>query len=183
MVCPDERRSRRAVARRSRSSCWTSSGGVSPLRGSVGAPGSRSQARGGIPVSTRDVESLKRRRSRRDGAQARRPQTSSEASSLVTETIRKPSRSFHGEGHAHRAGSESRGGFRRSRKRDRPRPKGVTTAKSASIPGPRCLRGSQPPKNQPASPSLPTRCYTKREFLIQQGAATGPGTGSREANR
>jgi len=74
MVCPDEGRRRRAVARRVRFSCWTIPGGESPLPVGVGAPGSRSQARGEILVSHAGCQKPRRWRSRRDGEQARGPQ-------------------------------------------------------------------------------------------------------------
>jgi len=74
MVRPEERRASRARARGWRRSGWTSLGGVSPLPVGVGAPGSRSQARGEILVSRAGCQKPKRWRGRRDGEQARGPQ-------------------------------------------------------------------------------------------------------------
>ena len=74
MVCPDEGRGRRARARRVRRSCWTTPRGGSPLPVGVGAPGSRSQARGEILVSHAGCQKPRGRRGRRDGEQARGPQ-------------------------------------------------------------------------------------------------------------
>ena len=73
-VCPDEGRRRCARARRRRRFCWAIPGGESPLPVGVGAPGSRSQARGEILVSHAGCQKPRRRRSRRDGEQARGPQ-------------------------------------------------------------------------------------------------------------
>ena len=74
MVCPDERRRRRAEARRGRRSGWASLGGVSPLPVGVGAPGSRSRARGEIHVSQAGFRKLVRQRELCSGKQARGPQ-------------------------------------------------------------------------------------------------------------
>ena len=68
-------------------SCVRPAGG-SPVRVSAGAPGSRPQSRGEIPVAERGVESLFGG-SKRVGWDC----------SLVRFTVGEPSRSFHGEGH------------------------------------------------------------------------------------
>jgi hypothetical protein len=62
--------------------------GVSPVRVSAGAPGSRPRSQGEIPGAERGVESLFGG-SKRAGCDC----------SLVTVTIGEPSRSCHGEGH------------------------------------------------------------------------------------
>lgn len=74
MVRPDERRKRSARARRCRRSCWTPPGGVSPSPVSIGAPDSRSQARGEIPVSQAGRQKPNERRKPQGGKQARGPQ-------------------------------------------------------------------------------------------------------------
>lgn len=70
-----------------RESCGRPAGG-SPVRVGAGAPGSRPRSWGEIPWAERGVESLFGG-SKRVGWDC----------SLVRETIREPSRSFHGEGH------------------------------------------------------------------------------------
>jgi hypothetical protein len=67
---------------------WIRPAGVSPVRVSVGAPGSRPQFRGEIPGAERGVESLLGG-SKRAGCDC----------SLVGLTMGEPSRSSHGEGH------------------------------------------------------------------------------------
>src|SRR5438445_689120 len=72
-------------------SCVRPAGG-SPVRVSAGAPGSRPRLEGETPRAERGVESLFGG-SKRVGCDC----------SLVTETIGEPSRSYHGEGHAHQS--------------------------------------------------------------------------------
>ena len=74
MVRPEERRRRSARAQRCRSSCWTPPGGVSPPPVSIGAPDSRSQVRGEIPVSQAGCQKPNERRKSQGGEQARGPQ-------------------------------------------------------------------------------------------------------------
>ncbi len=76
---------------------WIRPAGVSPVRVSVGAPGSRPQFRGEIPGAERGVESLLGG-SKRAGCDC----------SLVTSTTGEPSRSSHGEGHVCRVEFRSR---------------------------------------------------------------------------
>ena len=76
---------------------WIRPAGVSPVRVSVGAPGSRPQFRGEIPGAERGVESLLGG-SKRAGCDC----------SLVTSTMGEPSRSSHGEGHVCRVEFRSR---------------------------------------------------------------------------
>lgn len=67
---------------------WTRPAGESPVRVSVGAPGSRPQPRGETPAAERGDKSLFGG-SKRAGCDC----------SLVKITTEEPSRSFHGEGH------------------------------------------------------------------------------------
>jgi hypothetical protein len=70
---------------------WTRPAGESPVRVSVGAPGSRPQSRGETPAAERGVESLFGG-SKRAGCDC----------SLVRFKTEEPSRSCHGEGHVRR---------------------------------------------------------------------------------
>jgi hypothetical protein len=82
---------------------WSRPAGGSPVRVSAGAPGSRPRLSGEIPRVERGVESLFGG-SKRAGWDC----------SLVTETIGKPSRSCHGEGHVRHVRSGNWcGGFSR----------------------------------------------------------------------
>ena len=93
MVRPDERRTRSATARRVRRSGWTPPGGVSPLPVSVGAPGSRSQARGEILVSRAGRRKPVMQRELRSGKQARGPQH--EVKPAASSQLRSGSRAAH----------------------------------------------------------------------------------------
>jgi hypothetical protein len=76
---------------------WIRPAGVSPVRVSVGAPGSRPGSRGEIAAAERGVESLFGG-SKRAGCDC----------SLVRRTMGEPSRSCHGEGHVRRVEFRSR---------------------------------------------------------------------------
>jgi len=71
---------------------WHRPTGVSPVRVSAAAPGSRPQPQGEIPAAERGVKSLSGG-SKRAGCDC----------SLVTSTMGEPSRSFRGEGHVRRS--------------------------------------------------------------------------------
>jgi hypothetical protein len=84
---------------------WSRPAGGSPVRVSAGAPGSRPRLSGEIRAAERGVESLFGG-SKRVGWDC----------SLVRETIGKPSRSFHGEGHVRQSWFRiGCGGFLRGR--------------------------------------------------------------------
>jgi hypothetical protein len=91
---PPPRVARRTIGAMLRLASWIRPAGGSPAPVSAGAPGSRPQSRGEIPAAERGVKSLFGG-SKRVGWDC----------SLVTSTIREPSRSCHGEGHVRQSHS------------------------------------------------------------------------------